>query len=73
MKIWKVDNYRVSSSEGMEKVLNTYEKQGAIIRQIITYTDNSFGATTTWLDFAVLYTVEDDIEIIKNIKDIIGD
>ena len=60
MKIWKVDNYCVPRSEDMEEVLNTYEQQGATIRQILTHTDDSFGTTTTWLNFSVVYTVEDD-------------
>ena len=57
MKIWKVDNYCGSTSEDMEEVLNTYEKQGAAIKQIITHTNDS---GDNWLNFSVVYTVEDD-------------
>lgn len=59
MKVWKVDNYCIgpaedtkydNTSELLEDVLNTYEKQGASIKEIVE---------TEKGNFRIIYTVED--------------
>lgn len=59
MKVWKVDNYCLglaedaghdNISELLEGILNSYEKQGASIKEIIE---------TKKGNFRIIYTVED--------------
>ena len=59
MKVWKVDNYCIgpaedaeydNTSELLEDILNTYEKQDASIKEIIE---------TEKGNFRIIYTVED--------------
>lgn len=59
MKLWKVDNYCIgpavdadydNTAETLEDVLNTYEKQGAKIQQIILESKGNY---------QIIYTVED--------------